>query len=235
MNYSPNKPLISLHIPKCAGTSLTNVLRHWFGRGLRLHYNDEKNNCMPQKYQAGRFSFMSLRKSPICIHGHFNRDRGYGVEQYYPNAEQFITVLRDPFDLHISNYFYVLQQAKLDGAGAYRNGQMHEILRENWSLDDFLKNKKTSHLLTFLPEELTMENYREILDRKFLYVGLTEELQHTVDGLAKLLGFDSVQVPLENVSSKPREVPLGSRELFEENNPLVSAIYNHVKHLRSCD
>jgi hypothetical protein len=96
--YITEKPLFSIHIPKTAGTSFQKILKCWFGDDLYLHYFDEKNNKMPEKY---------ILKSGLCIHGHFNKKRGFGVFDYYPEADQFITIIRDPLELHLSNFFFV--------------------------------------------------------------------------------------------------------------------------------
>jgi hypothetical protein len=39
--------------------------------------------------------------------GHFNRQRGFGVEHDYPGVGQFVTLLRDPYDAAISAYHYL--------------------------------------------------------------------------------------------------------------------------------
>ena len=96
-NYNRNETLISIHIPKTGGTSLRKILRKWFGEKLFLHYFNEKDCSMPVKYEFA---------SGICIHGHFNSRRGFGINDYYPQATQFITFLRDPFDILISRFFY---------------------------------------------------------------------------------------------------------------------------------
>jgi len=49
--YNPKKPLISIHIPKCAGTSFTDVLKIWFKGGFLRHYHNEKTNTSPKKHK----------------------------------------------------------------------------------------------------------------------------------------------------------------------------------------
>ena len=53
--YNPEYPLISIHIPKCAGTSFYNVLKKWFGRKLLRHYHNEKFNRPPKKHKLTAF------------------------------------------------------------------------------------------------------------------------------------------------------------------------------------
>jgi len=92
LNYKFSKTLISIHIPKTGGTSFKDVLYTWFGKNLFFHYYNEREGIMPVKYEL---------LPGICIHGHFNRKRNFGVQDYYPEATQFITILRDRLCMQI--------------------------------------------------------------------------------------------------------------------------------------
>ena len=41
-SYDPARLLVSVHVPKCAGTSFAELLRSWFGARLHLHYPDAR-------------------------------------------------------------------------------------------------------------------------------------------------------------------------------------------------
>src|SRR5215468_759555 len=118
--YNKDKPLISLHIPKCGGSSFHAVLERWFGMGLYLHYfRGPLNEERPRKYEL---------KSGTCVHGHFSRRRKTGVLDYYPEAEQFIIIVRDPFEMAVSYYFY----AKGLGENRFRDGKPRLPIREEF-------------------------------------------------------------------------------------------------------
>lgn len=227
--YNPSKPLISVHIPKCAGTSFTQVLRDWFGPGFHGHYANEKQNQLPKKHKLTRGLFGRKPIPNLCVHGHFNNQRGTGVRDYYPKADQLISILRDPFELHLSNFFFVKRQARFQGGGAFRSGKAHPIIANDWNLADFLENSKYSYVLNFLPPEINEDNYERVLRQNFLYIGLTEELQKSVDELARVLGFPTAEVPHKNTSEWSEDIPAGAREQFRTDNPLVFAIYDFVK------
>ncbi|MCB0515832.1 MAG: sulfotransferase family 2 domain-containing protein [Bacteroidetes bacterium] len=110
IHYNPNDILISIHIPKCGGTSLDAILQKWFGLGLHRHYFNTRSGALPEKARLKTW-WGSLRKG-VCVHGHFNARKAYGVFDYYPQAKQFITVLRDPLEHLISTYYYELKVAK---------------------------------------------------------------------------------------------------------------------------
>lgn len=80
-----------------------------------------------------------------------------------------------------------------------------------------------------MPPEITHDNYETILSSQFLYIGITERLQNTVDQLADILGFDTLPVPESNVSKWTETIPDGAREEFERNNQLAVAIYKYAQ------
>ncbi|MFO0455867.1 MAG: hypothetical protein ACK5Z0_07635 [Planctomycetota bacterium] len=103
--YDPEKPVIYTHIPKCAGTSIVTMLRSWFGNAYhKLNQDETKDILLPKiETQAEDGRWLPGVK---CIHGHFNHGRGYGLPYYYPEIDQYFTILRDPFDLVVSMYFF---------------------------------------------------------------------------------------------------------------------------------
>ena len=217
--YDPGKPLISLHIPKCAGQSFRPVLEKWFANRFFIHYF-QQYNALPPKHPL---------KPGICIHGHFDQTRGYGVMDYYPEVDQFITVLRDPLEAAISNYFFWKTKARIRQLriGKITVGSDHDYR----NIDDFFCKRPRSNMLNFMPREMTKENYREILETKFVWIGLMENLQAHVDVLAKTLGFPEVVVERLNTANRDEELSSGARRDFIENSSLEFEIYRYVKEL----
>lgn len=221
--YDPSKPLISLHVPKCAGSSFRKVLEQWYGRRLISHY--ERKDRLPGRRNLERGLF-GRRRTGVCVHGHFNSRRGYGVRDYYPQADQFITILRDPFELHVSDYFYVKKKRE---RGRDWDGKPWDGAVDNRSdLATFLTESPRSYMLAYFPFELTMDNYRDRLEESFVHIGVAEDLQTSVDRLAERLGFPTVSVPRINVSKRNEAVPEGARERFIEANPLAWAVYSYA-------
>lgn len=226
--YDAGSPLFSVHIPKCAGSSLGEVLRNWFTpRGYFTHYFDEVRNAPPQDHRLWNADVPS-RDFPICVHGHFNRARGYGVEHYYPQARQLITVIREPFEMKVSNYYYVLESARLGAGGAKRSGAAHPIIAQSWDLTTYLREDISSHLLNFMPAHLNANNYKEVLESFFLYVGISERMETVVRELGQLLGFPETTVPIVNAAARAGDVDDFQRELFREHNTLACAIYDYI-------
>lgn len=149
--YVRGKPLISIHIPKCGGTSFKAVLKKWFGKNLYQHYFDERKNKKPPRYNLKSGFFRREFLNGVYIHGHFNKTRGFGVNDYYPELDQFITILRDPFEIAVSNYYYIQRQ----GQKSFMAGRPHRIEED---LNDYLRKNNRSHILLFMPYEMTIDN-----------------------------------------------------------------------------
>ena len=208
---------------------MSRVLRRWFKWNFHKHYVDEKRNRKPRKINIhSRFSKKDFKKK-LCIHGHFNLQRGTGVQDYYPEVEQFITFLRDPFEICLSNFFFV----KKLGAKAYWAGKRNEVASSIIGIDEYLK-KTGSFLLQHFPVEITFDNYKEIIEKHYVYIGITEDLQTSIDNLAVRLGFKTVKVPTLNISPRYGDLPTGARDFFMEKHQLEYAVYEYaMKHYNS--
>ena len=79
-----------------------------------------------------------------------------------------------------------------------------------------------------MPYEMTMDNYRDVLEESFVYVGIVEDLHTSVNMLANKLGFMQIEVERVNVSNRNEEVPEDMKERFVNNNHLAYAIYNYA-------
>lgn len=222
--YHPEIPLISLHIPKMAGTSFKEALQTWFGSKLLLHYFDEKNAAPPAKHNLYKGILKKRPKHGLCIHGHFNRYRNIGIENYYPNSRQYITILRDPFETHVSNYFYTKKLMK--------NGVTFEkdisVAEQQMDVMRYFRKHKRSYLRFFLPEGISINNYQSVLDNNFIFIGIAERLQDSVDKLAVILGFKPITISHENTSPRDEPIPEFAREEFMRDNELEMAIYSYA-------
>jgi hypothetical protein len=223
-DYNPLQPLISIHIPKCAGSSFNLILRKWFKRKLYLHYPNEKKNQKPKKHKIKTGIFNRRLKSGICIHGHFNYKRNNGPDHYYPEINQYITFIRDPFEIQLSTYFFVRNVPE----GRYRDGKPHPIIEHNYTIKEYLEKYTKSHLCSFFPPNLNEKNFKEIINANYVYIGLADDLKTSVEKLAEKLDFPKIEVPTVNVSPRKEIIPEEAKEIFVDNNKLEYAIYNYI-------
>ena len=182
--YDPEQPLIFTHIPKCAGSSFIRLLNLWFPKTYRKLNQDETQDILlprvPTQDADGRW-LTDVR----CIHGHFNHGRGYGLPYYYPEINQYITVLRDPYDIVVSMYFFF--KAKSLAGRYFFRGQRVDIRDYYSSVEQYVRDYPY-WLLDHLPQEINARNYRQKLAERFVYIGVFEEMDRSIAHLAMILG-----------------------------------------------
>ena len=192
IEYDKNKPLFSLHIPKCAGTSFSNVIKRWFHLGYIRHYYNRKLDKDP--VVSTRYK-MVKKFLPVCVHGHFNEKKNLGVFDYYPDASQFITVVRDPLELQISLFNYVATNFK--NGSLYRKGKKVE----NWNgeINNFINNSN-SPILNHIPFTFSINNLADVIESNFVFISSLENLHRNMAELSTVLSKPMVKPPHINKS-----------------------------------
>ena len=214
--YNIQKPLIVIHIPKAAGRSSRTVFKDWYGDNLHLHYFDEVNGKMPDYIDIDK---LHSPKKPLVLYGHFNKLRKFGIEDYYPGADQFVTILRDPYELLISHYFY----SKKVG-----DTWQDKSRAPKTDLETYLNNTKPN-MLNHFPREMNINNYKDICEQYFIEIGITEKLDESLHRIAKKLGVKySNNVPEINKTERTQKVPEGFRDQFIELHRLEYEVYNYA-------
>ena len=194
------------------------ILKTWFGDDLYRH-DWLRYPLPPEKYYV---------RPGICIHGHFKISRQCGVQGCYPEVDQFITVVREPFAILVARY---VNNQSLAVNGVLLGGGRYEEVPED--LNEFLEQEiyrpdYRPNILDFLPRTMTMENYKDIIHRYFIYIGVLEDLQFSVDRIADRLGFSSCAVPPSRVPNRIAEADPRLRDAFIKAHPLEYAIYSHI-------
>ncbi len=176
--------LVSLHLPKTAGTSFAETLRSASGGGYRDDYAD-----VPMQYPAWQRRLHAMRgglalrgrvpDDARCIHGHFLALK-YRIALGARPA-RWITWMRDPVQRLASHYaFWRRDYDGSDPTQPLRN----RVLREDWSFERFalgpeLRNVYRQYLWGFDPE-------------RFDFIGITEHYQADLERLARRLGWETV-------------------------------------------
>jgi hypothetical protein len=218
--YDADQPLVSIHIPKAAGTSVRACLDAWFGDRLFTHYPDEAVAGAPKRHALG---------PRTCVHGHFNKHRWFGVLDYYPDVTQWVTFLRDPFEQHVSLFFYLRKFAgeyhfagRLVPTSAWHGfGDFMDFIADS---RDVLQTTPANTLLAHLPVDFVKQRPDIALDR-FVHVGITEVMDRSLRLLADKLGHSLSEVP--NLNQAERDLPLDQRHRsrHEALFPLEHSVY----------
>jgi hypothetical protein len=233
--YDPNLPLFSIHVPKCGGTTMSSVLRQWFRGRYYQHYETPATNASPPHHdlRAGmkrRDRWLRPKAYPphVCVHGHFNNILKQGVLDYYPDAKQFITFLRDPFDVSLSVYFY----AKAKGENWYDTGQANANWAKHPTLDAYLENvmfKKPSLVPNYFPFPPDVNAIEKNLQASFVYVGIVGDMATSLRQLAKRLGFPEPETPHKNDTQWDEPIPEDARTEYRKQNPAAYALYDFAR------
>lgn len=223
--YDPARPLFSLHVPKTAGTSFRRDLEAWFGPDrLALHYRGDQ----------GEAPARAALRPGLCVHGHFNRLRGIGVRTYYPEAGQFIVLLREPFDRFVSTWRYLHFQI--------RHGVLAPDFADQPDLATWLdrrraaaEGRETADPFSFLAQLADAADPADpaaVFGPEYLAVGITERYADSLALVAAVLGRPPpAQVTRLNRADEdhrrgdPREARPDLRRIYERAFPLEYAVY----------
>ena len=220
--YDPQKPILYTHIPKCAGTSMRRVLAEWFGDGFHK-VNQEQNSQFGMQKLPTQDDEGNWLPDVRCIQSHFHHGHGFGLPYFYPEIDQYITILRDPFDLMVSMYFFIKGRSR-KGKFWFR-GRPVDISERYPNIDSYLSTYPY-WMFSHLPQNLTLANYRQQLESLFVYIGVYEDLQTSIDQLAIVLDQPTMQLPVSNASKYDENVPNHLREQFYRDYPLPKKIYD---------
>lgn len=221
--YDPSKPLIFSHIPKTAGTSVRELFTSWYGPNLLLHYKDESRppvHDLENPPEPGK---------PVVIYGHFSRNRGVGIDKYYPQVDQFITILRDPLERVLSGYFFKTQNETMRRAfwgtarltvDQYVGGWQRRLVRG-----------ANAPITNFFPGEVNHDNFKDVINDRFVEVGVVEHLDISMTRIAEKLGFEFDVSELQhlNAAKRTHEVSDKAKENFKKSHQLEYAIYEYAK------
>jgi hypothetical protein len=186
--------LLSVHIPKTAGTSFKNVLLRMYGDRLVQVYD----------YHGTALDGAALlRESPQAeaIHGHFRLDE---LRLFCPSAKT-VTWLRDPISRIESYYYYWLARPP------HGNPNHDRFINESWDivrLAEFLQDEVADHYLAGTDISAVdfvglMEHIDEDIERFFSWVQLNRLNEPGVDPIR----FKSLVKNLPLVRNLKRKMP----------------------------
>ena len=167
--------VISVHIPKCAGTSFRSVLQRHYGPRLWANYG-----TIFTREQADR---TRVPGATACIHGHFLAD---AFDDLFPQA-QLITWVRHPVERILSHYHFFLRNPGI------ADGCCQTLHRDRLSLRQFAD-------LDWMRDQMTRYLAAKSFGA-FAFVGVTEQYAQSLAQFRAVFGGPVLPAaPRQNVN-----------------------------------
>ena len=155
--------VVSIHVPKCAGTSFRNILSDQFSSRLWLNYGSI--------FTAADFRPELIPETTACIHGHFLGD---AFDSVVPRP-RYITWVRHPVNRVVSNYYHCLRSPDL------RDDCCRRLHEEKLSLCAFAELDWMQNLATRYLAGKALET--------FDFVGIAERFDESLVLLNRAFGW----------------------------------------------
>lgn len=190
--------LVSIHIPKTAGTTIGYILDYGVKRRILYDYmgpNGYRGQIYDEDVKLLNQHKEFITKKFDVIHGHFHYKK---YAQIFPEAN-YIVCLRKPVARTVSQYFHIIEEADPN----------------HWLYDDLVSGKmdfidfvSLNHIRR--AQSIFIEG-RDIMDYKHVF--LTEKLQESIYYFQLLTGFErnDPYMTLEGKDSIPNTNPRSAR------------------------
>lgn len=161
--------VISVHIPKTAGTTFGQVLAQVYG-DPQVFFDNPQLDCINQ--------IPAIEPQIRAIHGHFPASKYAG---YFPDAKRIVW-LRHPINRLLSHYFYLKSFSEV-----HNNDPIHRLVVEQQiSVVEFAKQVGMFNVLSGFTEGLSLVD--------FYFVGIQEYFVDDLRDLAMMMGWQQFDV-----------------------------------------
>jgi hypothetical protein len=160
--------LISLHLPKTAGSSFSKSLQDRFGNAFLADYDDAGiSKPEYERNERALHSAIEIAKRGLgnveCVHGHFLPIKYLLLGTL--EEVKFVTWMRDPVERMISHYNYWQRTYRLDTLPHHK-----QAIEERWTLEQFCLSPRFRNI------------YCQYLwafpFRRFDFIGITEHYEN---------------------------------------------------------
>lgn len=174
--------LVSLHLPKTAGTSFRTALQEHFGTSYRDDYADGGlSRPAHERQAAAQANGLALAASGLhgvhCVHGHFL------PAKYLPLAQRdelvFVTWMRDPVVRLLSHYRYWQHSYDAEHSAPHHR----QVVEEGWTLEAFCLSEAFRNVYSQYLWDFPLE--------RFAFIGISEHYREDLQAFSReYLGSD---------------------------------------------
>lgn len=165
--------IVSLHVPKTAGTYLGGLLKQRYGEACALYYGEgERTHPLirkrPRDLRAEDFD--ALAESGVkIVHGHL---RARYVADFIPDPASYWVILREPIEQTISHYYYqqtIPNESRIGRIIKDRGLSVAEFTEINE-----VKNYQASFVKPFALEDMGFVGVTELMAEMLPLLGLKD-------------------------------------------------------------
>jgi hypothetical protein len=211
--------LISIHIPKTAGSSFFQLLKKVYGKEAVLKLNSMEG-------ETAEIS-ESITDATKVIHGHLQA--GQLREIIAKNNARVITWMRDPVERVISNYYFSMQRIREGKA------RSHKLQTREFSLLEYAVIDENRNKASWFLDSLALED--------IFFIGIYEQLENDISRLSQQMGWPTqpelphrksgVEFVKDNdCSTAYRDIDGKMRSELAELNSLDVDLYQQALRLR---
>lgn len=218
-------PLLIMHIPKTAGTSLRRVAERHYERSQLIGIYPGSTEQIE--------AFAARGRMPLAVIGHFR----FGFHERLPAGGRYVTFLRDPVGQVVSHFNFLAAGEGRDVAGTLRpTDTIEDFLAHPWA-----RNLQTQFATGWSAEEIeaapdaAFERAVAIFAEHFVGVGLVEHFEASVRRLAPALGWRVRRIPKLNRSPRgaravrPSDLAPDVARAIDAANACDRRLYEHVR------
>lgn len=205
--------LLSIHIPKTAGTSFYHVLEQVYSDGL--------SPSIKRRHLGGIQQYNIDLSQYRIVHGHVTWEEAAPFCD--PKKTKIICWLRNPVDRVLSNYRFFI------------NGLAHR--ERNPKVAELNRHRKHESLLEYAAREENRNRMSKftagLAPEDFFFIGLVECFDQDLNNLAKLLDWPTFEYPHLNKATSADAFPLDVREAVANLNVHDMDFYSKVIALKA--
>ncbi|UTF59557.1 sulfotransferase family 2 domain-containing protein [Gilvimarinus sp. DA14] len=238
----PAKPIIFMHIPKTAGSTLHQLFHLNFKRNEIYTLGitgAPTNGKFSDRHKASIENLYSLGKSKLsglkAVIGHMP----YGLHEAFDSDAQYITVLRHPISRILSHYNFVKENS---------NHYLHERLKnEAPTVGDYVERLKSKELNNGMLRFFLGRDHNKIpfdgchremieialdrVEKRFVNVGIQEHFEDSVKLICKSNNWESLEIESKNISKSKYTTTLDKDEAESilRYNSLDLLLYEEIR------
>ncbi len=208
--------LVSIHIPKTAGTSFIHSLKKQYGNNKVTRIDINENRININKVILNK---AYVYNNTSVIHGHFTINL---LKNYLtlPPETPIITWLRDPVERVISNYYYLYK--RLDEELNEEKKGLNILSKMRRSLLEYAHDEKNQNRMSKFLKGMDIED--------FFFIGIVENYNQDIKELGQKLNWSNLEIVQHNKTGKSfkSEVDENTKAIIRSLNQEDQILYNKV-------